>query len=368
MLFTILCILPGVYFTSGLKAQPDKPDESQRLVDGAQPQPRHSVWIHAYARSGSSTLLSMFSEAWPGAHTGKGSVFALFEPCHKDDVYTPKLTKKGCGTLLTQLASCDFTDVIAFHGWNKSHSRTRGVKDFEPKAAQSACSRSDLLAFKTISHPYERFIMPTHAPHVLKTNPNLKLIEVMRDPRSIYTSMLTTPPFSATTKRDVRLLKEICNSFAASLKIKHPQKRRILFEHLISQPEREMKRAYEFVGAHLGKEQLAWINSTFKQGGCSDSKKRDGWEFHNAYADCHGNPEETLVKWKTFMNQEEIDTWSKHRTCVDISKAFNFDGYDGIAEKRERTFVRKSFANASEQVRKYTWWKPAFNNGHPSAS
>lgn len=359
MLLTILSLLPGLYFVSGLKAEPV---ESDRLVDGGHPQPPHAVWIHAYARSGSSTLLSMFSEAWPGAHTGRGSVFALFEPCHKDDVYEPSLAKRGCGLLLSQLATCDFTDVLVLHGWNKSHSRTRGVTVFEPKAAQTACSRADLLAFKTISHPYERFMMPIHAPMVLKKNPNLKLIEVMRDPRSIYTSMLTTPPFSATTKRDVRLLKEICNSFAASLKVRHPQKIRILFEHLVARPEQEMQRAYEFVGADFGDSQLAWINSTFKQG-CSDSNKPDGWKYHNSYTDCHGNPQETLLKWKTFMNQDEIDTWSHHRTCVDISKTFNFDGFDGMAEHHKRSEVREMFLNASQQVRMTTWWKPGSQTG-----
>lgn len=71
------------------------------------------VWVHAYARSGSSTVLSMVSQAFSErARTLRGAtslvsgagpvapapekVFSLFEPCHKGDELDPELERQGC--------------------------------------------------------------------------------------------------------------------------------------------------------------------------------------------------------------------------------------------------------------------------------
>lgn len=283
-------------------------------------QPKHAVWVHAYARSGSSTILSMFAEAWPGARKGNGSVFALFEPCHKDDLLEPRLRKMGCGALLSELSDCDFTGVVDLHGWSKSHSRTRGLSDFEPQAAHMNCVSADLLAFKTISHPFDTFRLQDEAFPVLRRNRNLKFIYIIRDPRSIYTSMLTTPPFNENYNRSVAILKRICDSFALSTQTRHPRVHRIVFEHLISNPEAVMRAAYEFVGADFGEPQMAWITNTFRKG-CDEG---DYWEFHGSYSDCKSDPRASLDKWREFLTSDELNVFKTHDSCVSVAEAWKY--------------------------------------------
>lgn len=349
MLFILLSVLPWAYSSLAVHTRRHSSDRNE---------PRHALWVHAYARSGSSTVLSMFAEAWPGAHDGQGSVFSLFEPCHKDDVLAPGV-KAGCGKLLTDISRCDFSDVISLHGWNKSHSNTRGVKEFDAKAAHTACAWADLLVFKTIAHPNERYLVPLGGFQVLKENHNLKMVEVLRDPRSIYTSMLTTPPFSNTITRDVGILHEICNSFAAQLKFNHPRVLRILFEDLVADPESVMRKAYEFAGAEFGNAQIEWINSTFKQE-CNSSS---GWQYHDMYTDCHSNPTASLAKWRTFMTEEEINSWKHHPNCVAVSKALNYVDDEDTEKTDPQSLERvewKSNFPTSNKAKDRQWWKPAF--------
>merc|ERR1719482_1695426 len=105
-------------------------------------QPR-VVWLNAFARSGSSTLLSLLELAdlkeVPGAEATTGrrlnllssrgqvglqhrvqaqqKVFALFEPCDEGNVLGGELRKKGCEGLVRQMMHCDFSEVQQLSHW-----------------------------------------------------------------------------------------------------------------------------------------------------------------------------------------------------------------------------------------------------------
>ncbi|CAK0824618.1 unnamed protein product, partial [Prorocentrum cordatum] len=100
-------------------------------------------WIAAYARSGSSTVLSLTTST-------SLTAFALFEPCHSGDLLEPYLEAQGCGALLLQIASCNFTGIKKLWGWSNGHSSTNGAGSYSPSRAAHACASADLVAFKTI--------------------------------------------------------------------------------------------------------------------------------------------------------------------------------------------------------------------------
>lgn len=312
------------------------------------------VWVHAYARSGSSTVLSMVSQAFEEAHLEEkqelevtleslktpatslavntegaaaeaqlGHVFSLFEPCHEGDQLEAELASQGCGGLIGELASCRFDKIKSLNGWRDSHSKTRGAKIYTPNAASAACSGADVVAFKTISQAGELFHIQEHGLPVLNKEPRLRMIDIVRDPRSIYASWMSTFPFNDTrlggVRRDVSALKGLCESFASSLNVTHNQVHRVVFERLVVDPEGVMEDVYQFLQVPFGESQKNWVNRTFNAKECPGVDR-----FIAPYSDCHTNATESLEKWRTVLQPNERETFASYPPCLSVAHAYNY--------------------------------------------
>merc|ERR1719272_1696569 len=124
----------------------------------------------------------------------------------------------------------------------------------------------------------------------MDSEPNAHMIEVVRDPRRIYASWLTTSPFKDMFQRSVWILTDICESFAANMDFEHPRLHRIIFEELVTEPTRIMGEMYDFLGQDVGPEQRSWIVNTFNATKCPDVTRDNA-----AYRDCH---QKWRAKWE----------------------------------------------------------------------
>lgn len=244
-------------------------------------------------------------------------VYAVFEPCHVDDKFSPELKKEGCHGVLNALARCDFQDIEWLHG-NKNPHATQRQKDYTPTAASASCADADLVTIKTIDYAHDL----KEALPILDSNENLLMIDVIRDPRGIYASWKATYPFSKMLQNDNKtLMTDICDSFAKNLKIRHPRLRRIVFEHLVEKPEPVMEGVFDFIGVPFGDVQLQWINATFNSNCESDDKVA---KLNKNYRDCHSDSNWALHRWERELSSKEKEMFSGHGACREVAWAYNF--------------------------------------------
>mmetsp|Transcript_88243 Transcript_88243/g.189395 ORF Transcript_88243/g.189395 Transcript_88243/m.189395 type:complete len:391 (-) Transcript_88243:87-1259(-) len=272
------------------------------------------VWITSFARSGSSTLLSLVeAEMVP--------VFALFEPCHEGDQLDPWLAQGGCAALLSQLAQCNFTGVNKLWGWFDSHSLTNGADhNYSPYSATKACKAAELIVFKTISwgHNLTGEVIP-----FLEDNPQVKAINLVRDPRSIFASMLSTDGAFQETQEwresdGVGLLK-ICNYMGANIHVSHPRLFEVVYESLVDKPILEAKHMFKFLGAPdvAGRQSvLKFVRTHFNSPLCEDD--------NDSYSDCRSNSTERKDRF-TDLTNDEYASFMASESCRSVANFYNYD-------------------------------------------
>lgn len=290
------------------------------------------VWVHAYARSGSSTMLSMVSQAsdspyMDSAHRDLNTtarVFSLFEPCHYMDKYVEGVeagaaNAKDCPKVLMGLARCQFDKVRWLHAWDDVHTKKLGAGAYKPASASDACSTADIVTFKTVARAHENFTFKANAQPVLDGDERLRLITIVRDPRSIYASWMTTWPFNTEIERNVTAMLSVCDSFASNVDVKHARAIRVKFERLVQEPQAVMKEVYSFLGARFGEPQERWIKLTF---GAKDCPGVDQWIA--PYSDCHTNSASSVEKWRGVLTDAEKEAFAKSRSCQAVAKTFGY--------------------------------------------
>lgn len=310
-----------------------------------------AVWVHAFARSGSSTVLSMVTEAGmeAGAHgrsarrtaglvnvTGGiansaevDNVFAVFEPCDRRDQVSPEIEQlpfeDRCVKLMPGLSQCDFDKVYSFYNWENEHNKLRGADFvFDREQATRACKSADLIAYKTVTRAYEDFRLMSHALPALDADPKLRIIDVMRDPRSIFASWMTTWPFNDTTQssgvwRNVSALTGICDTLAAGMDVEHPRLSRVVFEEMVKTPYKVHQQVSSFLGAPFGDAARAWVARTFNARDCPGVDM-----YIAAYSDCHTNSNESVAKWRGVLTTEEEEAFLNHSACLAVAQKFNY--------------------------------------------
>jgi hypothetical protein len=301
--------------------------ENAKLAEAEASALRRAVWVSGYARSATSTVLSMVTassltgpatEAILEPHRG---VYAVFEPCHEGDVLSPRLQQKGCGGLLSALAHCDFSDIQWLHGFKNPHTSGHDhLADLTPASAGAQCQEADIVAVKTIEHSH--FIqdaLPT-----LEANPDMYLIDVVRDPRGIFASWKTTPPFDAWLQTANRtLMADVCRSFAANLKVSHPRVLRVVFERLVALPEQTMRGLYDFLKFPFGESQLAWLRSTFNSKDCSERVASEG--LQSRFSDCHDNSRSVAARWRDLLDDTELASFASNSDCRKVASFYGFE-------------------------------------------
>lgn len=284
---------------------------------------RTTVWVHGFSRSGSSTMLSMFTEAWPEMVQGNAaSVFSLFEPCSEGDELSPDLSAGGCADLLGDIGKCDFSRIRKLNGWYDTHSLVSGItfKQYSSSAAAGACEEASLLAFKTISH-VEQPVSIQYRLDTLLNNPSFLMLDIIRDPRSIYSSVMNTYPFNLKTKRDVSFLLDICDTFALGIDVTHDRIHRVVFEEFVQKPMEVMRAAYNFIGADFGALQLQWILAHINAKSCPDQVKYP-WKIK--YSDCSMDSKASLSSFRSVLNAVEMQLFVSHPACERVAQAYGY--------------------------------------------
>lgn len=271
------------------------------------------VWVSGYGRSATSTVLSMVGQA-KRVPLAPGNVFQVFEPCHDGDRLAPWLADRGCGGLLRQIASCNFTGVEWLNGIGDKHT-TLDASHYSPAGASSQCATAQLVAFKTVDQAHDL----GDALPLLDGMPNLRMLDVVRDPRGILASWKSTWPLNGLleSKEFRHLMTDACETFANNLNRHHPQVHRVVFEELMDDPRKVMRDVYDFLNVSFGEDQLAWINSTFDAKDChADSDQ---------YADCRSNHTATVKRWHTVLNETELASFKENPRCQEVAAAYAYE-------------------------------------------
>jgi hypothetical protein len=287
------------------------------------------VWVKSFPRSGSSTGLDMFS--FPAENTPR-TTFAVFEPCHglAPPGSNEILEHEGCDAELGRILTCNMTGIDTIGSWTRKDGgflwapTIEGIHH-EPAEVQAAiCKRSDVVALKTVTrHDLQEQAFP-----MLERYPQLKVVDMVRDPRGIFASWRTTEPFAAVVngEREVNYdthdqdwwvgLTGICDFFAKNVNTTHPRVHRIRYEDLVGEPMTTVKGVYSFVGLPFGKPEAAWVQRTFN----ANCKEQEMGQF----AGCHKNSSAPVDRWRSVLTQKEQDSFANHPNCRFVAEHFGY--------------------------------------------
>lgn len=277
------------------------------------------VWINAFPRSGSSLLLSLVSQVdFP--------VFSLFEPCNHDSL-EPWLAKKGCGALLSQLAQCNFTGVKWLRGWNSGYTLRNGASGaYSPRSASKACQSAGLVAFKTVTWGHN---LASQAIPFLEENPQVKVINLVRDPRSIYaSSLLAGGLYNKGHELTATDLTNMCDDMYTSLNKSHTRLLRVVYEDLVRNPEKTSEDIFSFMAiANKSPKIQRFLRNSFNNELCKDK---------DAYSTCRKNSTEPLERYATqgVMTPALYQTFSGRESCRAISLEYGYDPWFGFLSRR----------------------------------
>jgi hypothetical protein len=279
-------------------------------------------WIAAYARSGSSTVLSLTTSS-------SLTVFSLFEPCHTGDLLEPYLEAQGCGALLLQIASCNFTGINKLWGWSNGHSKTNGAGSYSPGAAAGACAAADLVAFKTIhwGHRLEAEAFP-----VLSADPRIRMVNLIRDPRSIFASQTFSP---GSTYQQLVMgtdgIVSMCDNMCENLAVRHPQVHHLHYESLVTSVNSISAALFGFLGIPVDENVRSFVQANF-DGDCGDTS---GTSTSGFFGDCRMDSSASVTKYKGILSNNEYAAFMAHESCRNVSKAYGYDTwyYDSAATR-----------------------------------
>lgn len=311
--FAVVLAAPAASLSISTQVPPAAAIHAKRLRENL------PIWVHAFTRSGSSTMMSMFSEAWGPKGVDSGT-FALFEPCHPGDKVFEPLASEGCEGVVRALAGCDFKSIGWLANWNDLHSRTAGLARYNASAASAACSAAPLNVLKTAVNPALGDFPLRDRLAILDEDESLLMVDVVRDPRNIYASIMSTYPFNVNAQRNTTILTRICDSFAEGLRFKHDRMHRIVFEDFLRSPEQVMRRAYTFIGANFGAKQRDWIAAHVDANDCPDHVEHP---FKKAYSDCRTDSMGAITAFASVLHDDEKDAFARHESCQELKRAWS---------------------------------------------
>lgn len=156
---------------------------------GAWPEEPMPVWIYTFGRSGSTLLEKLVLSMVPDP----ADRFCVFEPCHGGD----RASFASCAEEMESIMRCDYRKVERLYWWGYQEEGMKcGAGQYSPGAAQTQCSRARFRVFKTI-HMHN---MAFEALPLLRSVPNLKVINLVRDPRDVYRSAVGMGMVTAAVK------------------------------------------------------------------------------------------------------------------------------------------------------------------------
>lgn len=290
--------------------------------------PTAEVWINSFPRSASSTMLSLVRASMPD----DDRIFSLFEPCHANDEMGADSKGRNfmnvngninCPVVVEKLAACNFTGVTDLWGWRDNHTSNFG-KEYSAEFATQACRYAKRRIFKTVgaTNKFDPGRLLKTISWVLDNRPQMKVLNLVRDPRSIYVSWKELDAFEdEIARRSTPLWSEMCDTFAANLNFTHPHALTVVYEKLVKDPRNYMKEIYDFLGFEFGSAQEAWVTTNFPETshGCPSGGT---WK----YSDCQGreNSIKEMSAWRDVLSEKEKANFLFYEPCQQVYKAFDF--------------------------------------------
>lgn len=292
-------------------------DQLRRIIV---PKKVTKVWITSFSRSGSSTMEQLVDLALPASGQNvlslKRSLFALFEPCHEGDVYRGKKVTKDdlsmCPSFLHDVKECNFGAIQKLFYWDHPRARHTNVQ-YSGLQAEIDCKRAAVRVFKTITmNNMVKQILP-----VLKADPSLHIVHLIRDPRAILASRLHTPTFKHVNNTDILAM---CKQMRKNARIIHPRLFTVKFEDWVTNPFKWSKEVYRFLGLNFGERQEMWIRGNFNP---PPDVFRHSLEA-GPFGSCRLNSSAVAFKWRQQLNQTQLNLF-KVDVCQEALRLYGYE-------------------------------------------
>jgi len=242
--------------------------------------------------------------------------FGLFEPCHGFD----RVHFANCSEEMASIMNCDFDRVEHFQMWNNF---LHGKEAYSPEVARRQCEPATTRVFKTIStHDIENDLDIVFA-HV----PNLRVVNIVRDPRATYFSASAATGMVAGTLNDVtgvnqgygqlrgtsrsewsplgpKYISYLCTSLVKMSKFQHDGVISVRFEDLILKSSSEVPRILDFL-------QMDWDSRVQELAAQTYPAVLDGAEGIREINHLDTNwTEEDRAVFKSAECQEALQAWN----------------------------------------------------------
>jgi len=181
------------------------------------------------------------------------------------------------------------------------------------------CDEADIVAFKTVDwgHNLKDWAW------LLNSRDNIKVLDMVRDPRAIYGSWKKLEPFKTLVEtNDFYTLGEICDHFAKNMEFRDPRVKRVIFEDLMTNPKAVTQHIYEFMKQEWTEDQEEWLAAAFNAAECPPPPP--GME---GFTDCHtftGVDPRGEEGWRDILNATDLALFANRESCQMVAKAYNY--------------------------------------------
>lgn len=332
--------------------------------------PRRGVLIYAPTRSG-STFLGEFFNQHP-------SVYYLFEPLHSINHTSPNSTAVS-KSVLSDLFHCNYSRIpeIYKESVNDVYSNCRSnvcfftrskflwrntelcklkhprcaVKKFSTPVLSKVCRQSLLIGVKAVRFPSLAHLVPMLNSETL----NLKVIQLIRDPRAVVPSRIKMAKGS--NNLTVSFSKALCDQyirdwlyFKSCIDDRSPwsltndtssemcdettrnlwrhKYMRLSHEYISENPKDAMKKVYEFAGLNIDSDVFAWLKST------TNAKPKEERLFFGTKR----NSQHLLKAWRLQQNFSDVEEVQNY--CGEIMERY---GYISAISKEHLRNVSQKF-------------------------
>jgi hypothetical protein len=188
------------------------------------------------------------------------------------------------------------------------------------------CAESEVVAFKTIMYAHN---LATEALPLLDADVDLRVVDVVRDPRAIYSSWRSTEPFKGLVlglhqpywRRNDRgwftNLTGICDNFAANLKLQDHRVHRVVLEDLLRNPTGVLEEVYSWLGLPIDAALADWIGQNFDAANCTVGTQ-------GAFGLCRKNSTTISESWRKTLPEDLQEQFLAHASCREVAQAYNF--------------------------------------------
>mmetsp|Transcript_120894 Transcript_120894/g.209872 ORF Transcript_120894/g.209872 Transcript_120894/m.209872 type:complete len:192 (+) Transcript_120894:11-586(+) len=180
-----------------------------------------------------------------------------------------------------------------------------------------ACRNASMVVLKTVTWGHDT----SKSIPFLKKNPHVKMVEVIRDPRSIYASMMRSNNFwgkGETHDYNPVELTSMCDDLDKGLHVSHPHYFRVVYEQFVAKPEESSKAISSFVAPSTATVPPLAVDFLKK---FVNSKECKGPESHFTY--CRSNSTEPTTRYQE-LPEDLSSSFSEHASCRRVSNFYKY--------------------------------------------